>query len=226
MAKHIVLTGVSRGLGRALTKWFAEHGHTVSGCARSADAVAELSTQWDAPHSFAEVDVADAVAVEDWARKVQADKGAPDLLINNAALIHPNAPLWEIPQETFSQLIDVNLKGVFHVIRAFLPAMLAAGRGIVVNLSSGWGRSVSAEVAGYCTTKWGIEGMTRALAEDLPAGLAAVPLNPGIIDTDMLRSCFGSGAGSSLSPDQWAERAGPYILGLSHDDNGQAMTVN
>ena len=71
---------------------------------------------------------------------------------------------------------------------------------MIVNFSSGWGRSVDAEVAPYCATKWAIEGLTQALARELPPGLCAVPLNPGVIDTDMLRSCFGGSAGGYPQP--------------------------
>ncbi len=82
-----------------------------------------------------------------------------------------------------------------------------------------------AEVAPYCATKWAIEGLTKALAEELPAGMAAVPLNPGIIDTDMLRSCFGPQAASYPGPDQWAESAIPFLLHLGPKDNGKSLSV-
>src|SRR5262249_21389378 len=78
--------------------------------------------------------------------------------------------------------------------------MIRRGAGVIVNFSSGWGRSTAAEVAPYCASKWAIEGLTRALAQELPAGVAAVPLNPGIIDTDMLRSCVGGDAGGYPAP--------------------------
>lgn len=99
-----------------------------------------------------------------------------------------NAPLWKVPVQEFDAVIDVNIKGTANVLRHFVPAMVKAGRGIIVNFSSGWSRAVDAEVAPYCATKWAVEGLTRALALELPAGLAAVPRNPGIIDTAMLRS--------------------------------------
>jgi NAD(P)-dependent dehydrogenase (short-subunit alcohol dehydrogenase family) len=70
----------------------------------------------------------------------------------------------------------------------------------VLNFSSGWGRSADAEVAPYCATKWAIEGLTLALAQELPPGMAAVPLNPGIINTGMLHSCFGDSASSYPTP--------------------------
>jgi NAD(P)-dependent dehydrogenase (short-subunit alcohol dehydrogenase family) len=96
---------------------------------------------------------------------------------------------------------------------------------VIVNFSSYWGRSAAAEVAPYCATKWAIEGLTAALAEELPPGMAAVPLNPGVIDTDMLRSCFGDSAGSYLGPKEWAKEAVPFILSLGPEHNGQQLTV-
>jgi NAD(P)-dependent dehydrogenase (short-subunit alcohol dehydrogenase family) len=70
-----------------------------------------------------------------------------------------------------------------------------------------------------------VEGLTRALAQELPAGIAAVPLNPGIIDTDMLRTCFGAEAASYPTPEEWAERAVPYLLKLGRRDSGQPRSV-
>lgn len=224
-AKRIVVTGVSRGLGAAMVEAFIERGHTVFGCARSARSLAEMAGRHGAPHRFDAVDVADDGAVGAWAQGVLAVNGPPDLLVNNAALINENAPLWLVPPDEFSAMIDVNIKGVYHVVRHFLPAMIEAGSGVIVNFSSGWGRATSPEVAPYCATKWAVEGLTRALADELPSGLAAVPLNPGIIHTDMLESCFGDQASAYPSPDSWAERAVPYILNLGPKDSGLPQEV-
>ena len=163
--------------------------------------------------------------VEAWAERVLGECGPPDLLINNAAVINRNAPLWDVPEEEFSQLIDVNVKGTVNVLRAFLPAMLERASGVIVNFSSGWGRSTAPEVAPYCASKWAIEGLTRALAAELPSGLAAVPVNPGIINTDMLECCFGTSASSFPDAGAWAERAVPFLLGLKPEDNGQPLSV-
>ena len=223
--RRIVLTGVSRGLGRALAERLIHEGHTVIGCSRSAGAVAELTHKWGPPHRWDVVDVSQDDEVAGWARRVLAEGGPPDLLINNAALINRNAPLWKVSVEEFSRVIDVNVKGVANVIRHFVPAMVRRGRGVIVNFSSGWGRSVSAEVAPYCATKWAIEGLTQALAEELPSGMAAVPLNPGIINTQMLQSCFGHQAASYPDPEAWAEQATPFILNIGPQHNGQPLTV-
>lgn len=224
--RRIVLTGVSRGLGRALAQGFIEKGHTVFGCSRSRRAVSELRKLWGSPHRVDVVDVSHDDEVANWATQVLAGAGPPDLLVNNAGVIHRNAPLWQVAAHDFARVVDVNVKGVANTIRHFVPAMIERGTGVIVNFSSGWGRSVAAEVAPYCASKWAVEGLTRALAEELPAGLAAVPLNPGIINTEMLQSCFGSDAASYPDPETWAKRAVPFLLKIGPQHNGQALTVS
>ncbi len=223
--KTLLITGVSRGLGRAMTVEFIRLGHTVLGCGRSAREIAALQRQFSAPNDFAVVDVSSDDQVAAWAKRVLPMHAAPDLLLNNAALINRNAPLWKISAEEFSAVVDVNLKGVANVIRHFVPAMIARRSGVIVNFSSGWGRSTDAEVAPYCATKWAIEGLTQALAQELSPGLAAVPLNPGIISTDMLQSCFAGGANNYLTAEEWAKTAVPFLLKLNAGNNGEQMTV-
>lgn len=222
--RRIIITGVSRGLGLAMVNKFIADGHTVVGCSRTVDAVDELRGRNPAPNRFEVIDVADDRAVGIWARDILA-AGPVDLLINNAAIINPNAVLWDVPVDVFDRVIDVNIKGVANVLRHFLPAMIARGAGVIVNFSSEWGRSTSPEVAPYCATKFAIEGLTQSLALELPHGLAAIPLNPGIINTDMLRSCFSDGAAHYPTPDAWAKRAVPFLLGLGPRDNGKSLSV-
>lgn len=221
----IVITGVTRGLGRALAEECIAAGHTVVGCGRSGEGIIDLRFAHAAPHDFSVVDVTQLTKVELWADRVLGMYGAPDFLINNAALMNQPAPLWQVPAVEFDRLMAVNINGVANVIRAFVPAMVKRGQGVVVNLSSGWGRGVSPEVAPYCASKWAIEGLTKALAAELPAGMAAVPLNPGVIDTDMLRQCWSAEAGGYPKADAWAKVAAPFILGLGPKDNGQSLSV-
>ena len=223
--KQILITGVSRGLGRALAEGFIARGHCVWGCARNAQAVEELRRRYPAPHGFEQVDVSRDAEVQAWAAKAAAAGFVPDLIVNNAAVVNRNAPLWEITAAEFDELIGINIAGTVNVIRHFLPPMLARDTGVIVNFSSGWGRSTSPEVAPYCTTKWAVEGLSRALADELPSGMAAAPLNPGIIDTEMLRSCFGPSAKAYPKPDEWAQRAVPFLLSLGPEHNGQPLTV-
>jgi len=137
-----------------------------------------------------------------------------DLILNNAALINKPAPLWEVEADEFDRIVDVNIKGTANILRHFLPLLIQRGTGVVINFSSGWGRSTSAEVAPYCTTKWAIEGMTAALAQELPPGVGTFALNPGIINTDMLREAFGAGSDQYPSPEKWASTAAPFLLSL------------
>jgi len=223
--KKIVLTGCTKGLGRALVDEFIAIGHTVIGCGRNPEAILDLRFSVSAPSTFDVLDVAEPMKVALWAERMLTVHGAPDLVINNAGLLTPPAPLWKQDSAAVAKLFQVNLTGVVHVIQGFVPAMIARGSGVVVNLSSGWGRGVSGGFAPYCASKWGIEGLTKALAEELPAPLAAVPLSPGVIDTAMLRQCYDQGAGDYAKPADWAKVAAPYMLGLGRKDNGASLTV-
>jgi NAD(P)-dependent dehydrogenase (short-subunit alcohol dehydrogenase family) len=204
---------------------FVRLGHTVHGCGRSRDSIEQLRRQVGPPHDFAAVDVASDEEVKTWASRLLSSHGPPELVLNNAGVINRNARLWEISAQEFSQVMDVNVKGIVNVVRYFLPEMIKQQRGVIVNFSSGWGRSTDAEVAPYCASKWAIEGLTQALAQELPSGLAAVALNPGIINTDMLRSCFGGSASGYLSPGEWAKSAVPFLLKLGPADNGKPLTA-
>ncbi|MEO8893373.1 MAG: SDR family oxidoreductase [Coleofasciculaceae cyanobacterium] len=225
MKRLIVITGVSRGLGQAITEGFIQLENTVLGCARSKNTVEKLQERFRHPHNFTAVDVAEAEQVQIWAKRLIADYGTPDLLINNAAIINDLAPFWQIPSQEFDNLIDVNIKGVANVLRHFLPAMIEQKKGIIVNVSSGWGRSTSPGVSSYCASKWAIEGLTRSLAQELPKGMAAIPLNPGIIHTEMLEVCYGEDAANYTTIKDWTQKAVPFLLQLSEADNGMPLTV-
>jgi len=223
--KTVLITGITRGCGRALAEEFIRRGHTVIGCGRSVKEIAALAGKFPAPSHFSAVNVASDPQVAAWAKEVLSSHAVPDLVLNNAALINHLAPLWKVPAQEFSNVIDVNIKGTANVIRHFVPAMIARGRGVIVNFSSGWGRSTDAEVAPYCATKWAIEGLTQSLAQELPPGLAAAALNPGIINTDMLRKCWADGARNYPSPEEWAQSAAPFLLNLDATCNGKQLTV-
>jgi len=224
--KVIVITGCTRGLGRALAGCLAERGHTVVGCGRSRSGVHELHRTFGFPHSFTVVDVSSDLQVRAWAKQVLANYGPPDMLINNAGAANSPRPLWEVSSEEFSRVVDVNIKGIANTVRYFVPAMIQCRKGVVVNFSSEWGRTTSAGVAPYCGSKWAVEGLTKALAMELPEGLTAVAYSPGIVCTDMLRLCFGDAAAQYPSPEQWAEKATPHLLSLGAKQNGRSLAMS
>ncbi|MEK9773650.1 MAG: SDR family NAD(P)-dependent oxidoreductase [Opitutae bacterium] len=221
MSKVVVISGCSRGLGRAMAQEFSARGWKIAGGARSADLLDEISQQIHTQCLLTPMDVTDPASVEFLARKVEEKFGAPDLLVNNAGLINHNAPLIQVSPEEFASVLTVNLSGIHNMIRAFVPMMEKRGQGIIANFSSYWGQSTAPEVGPYCASKWGVEGLTRSLSQELPAGLAAVAFNPGVINTDMLRSTFGKQASAYPSPAEWAVDAVNRLEKLSLGDNGK-----
>ena len=224
--RRILITGVSRGLGRALVERFVERGHTVLGCARDAEALEALAERHGEPHAFAPVDVADDASVASWAGDLLSRGPAPDLVVNNAATIHRNAVLWDLDAPEFDRVLRVNVSGTVNVLRAFVPALIERGSGMIANFSSGWGRSTAPDVSGYCASKWAIEGLTQSLAQELPGGVGAVAVNPGIIDTEMLRSCFGDAAGGYPDAQAWSHGAADFLLSLAPAQSGRALTIS
>src|SRR5262245_28030338 len=115
--RKVVITGCSRGLGRAMTAEFAAAGWIIAGCARDAGAVAGLRAEFPGSHLFAQADVSREKDVAQFCAEVLKHHGPPDLLLNNAAVVNHNAPLWEISAEEFGHVIDINIKGTAAMIR-------------------------------------------------------------------------------------------------------------
>ncbi len=225
MQRTIVITGVSRGLGKALVHEFVAMGHLVAGCARSEEAVERLRQEVGPAGSFHVVDVLDRSAVESWAEDVLQRVGPPDLLINNAGVMERDALFHDIPPEEFDRVIDVNVKSVANVIRAYLPAMRERKKGVIVSFSSGAGIRGYPEISAYCASKHAVEGLSRSLAKEVPEGMAVIPLQPGVIHTDLLDGHYGERAKEHDRPEVWVKRAAPYILNLGPEHNGESLRI-
>ena len=223
--KIIIITGATRGLGRALSDQYVRMGHTVIGCGRNAEIIKKMSAKYPTNTDFQALDVSDYESVIFWANRIIKSFGSPDFLLNNAGIMNDNRNLWEVSKRNFSEVVDTNIKGIFNTVKGYVPEMINQKRGIIVNFSSGWGRTTSPKVAPYCTSKWAVEGLTKSLAQELPQGLSAVALSPGVIDTDMLRLCWGNSASAHEKPETWAQRVAPYILKISSKDNGASITT-
>jgi NAD(P)-dependent dehydrogenase (short-subunit alcohol dehydrogenase family) len=190
--KIAVVTGASRGIGRAIAQTLAGAGATVAGCALHA-----------APGVDA-CDVRRAADVERFARAVESRWGAPHLLVNNAGTV-ARAPIESLSEEAWDDVVDANLKGTYLVTRAFLPGMRGHGAGArIVNIASISGRLGTAGLTAYCAAKHGVVGLTRALAEELrPIGIPVNAVCPGSVDTDMLKVGM-PGAKPQMSPEDVA----------------------
>ncbi|MGG0277900.1 SDR family oxidoreductase [Bacillus rhizoplanae] len=223
--KLVVITGVTQGLGRSLIDRFSELGWLIVGCGRSKSKIKQIRSQFDDKHDFQSVDVSDDKAVRAWGEYILQRYGAPDLLINNASIVNKNATLWTISSEEFANVMNINVNGVVNVIRSFVPAMIHNKRGVIINISSSWGRSGEAKLAPYCASKFAIEGLTQSMALELPKEMAVVSMDPGgSIDTPMLHSCAPEYISNSPTPEAWSNVAVPYMLSITYKDNGKSLT--
>jgi NAD(P)-dependent dehydrogenase (short-subunit alcohol dehydrogenase family) len=189
--KVAVVTGASRGIGRAVAAALAGAGAVVAGCALHVAPGVELC------------DVRRADDVARFAEDVRRRFGVPDLLVNNAGTV-ARGRLDELAIEQWLDVVDANLKGTYLVTRAFLPAMRARRAGRIINIASIAGRQGTAELSAYCAAKHGVVGLTRALAAELrDDGIVANAVCPGSVDTDMLR-VGRPGATADMSPEDVA----------------------
>jgi 3-oxoacyl-[acyl-carrier protein] reductase len=186
-----VVTGASRGIGRAVVEALVRAGADVAGCAL---------------HAAPGVEVCDVRRWEDVARfaaAVEQRLGVPDVVVNNAGIV-ARGRLDELPIESWDAVVDANLRGTYLVTRAFLPGMRARRSGRIVNIASISGRQGTAGLTAYCAAKHGVVGLTRALAEEVRAdGIRVNAVCPGSVDTDMLADGM-PGATPAMSPEDVA----------------------
>ncbi|WP_309386887.1 SDR family oxidoreductase [Cerasicoccus frondis] len=224
-SRFIVITGCTRGLGRALMDAYRAEGHKLAGCGTNAALIAEMQDVHGPAEDFSVVDVTQAQPVEAWADDLIARHGAPDLLIANAGMINRHGDFAEIPVEHWEEMLSLNVMGVVHTLRAFVPAMKARGSGVITAFSSGAGHRGYPKVAPYCATKHALEGIMRALALEMPDTMACVPVQPGVIDTDLLRGHYGERSQLEASPERWVKVAAPFLLNLGPEHNGQSLRM-
>jgi NAD(P)-dependent dehydrogenase (short-subunit alcohol dehydrogenase family) len=201
--KVVAITGASRGIGAAAARVFASAGARVALLARSGDQIGDLADQIGPQALALRCDVADPGDVTATLARVTDWGGRLDVLINNAGVIDPIARLAEADPHRFGRAIDINLKGVFHCMRAALPVMKAQGAGTIITVSSGAAHNPLEGWGAYCSAKAGAAMLTRvAHLEEAASGLRILGLSPGTVATEMQVKIKASGVNpvSQLDP--------------------------
>ena len=212
-------------MGRALAQRFLELGHRVAGCTLGHGEVTALAAQLPAGH-WSQVDLTCPDAVSRWADALAASFEVPQLVVSCAGVIHRSAPLWRLTADEATQVLRVNLQGQLYVLQSLLPAMIEKGAGVVVMISSGMATTRPAGFAPYVASKSGLEALTVSLARELPAGMAAVALDPGLVRTRILETVMSAQEAEIYPlPEVWARDAAPFLLSLSSDDNGRVIPL-
>jgi NAD(P)-dependent dehydrogenase (short-subunit alcohol dehydrogenase family) len=192
--KRIVITGASKGLGRALAFKFAEEGAKLALCSRSTELLNRVGLELSlkgSPPILASCDIADPSQVERFAAGVLEGFGGIDVLVNNASQLGPRIELAEWTPSSWSRIVDVNVNGLFYVSRAFLPGMLKQGAGSIINVGSSVGKKGRKRWGAYAVSKFALEGFTQTLADEVRTkGIRVNSVNPGAMDTDMRHAAY------------------------------------
>jgi NAD(P)-dependent dehydrogenase (short-subunit alcohol dehydrogenase family) len=192
--RTVLITGASRGIGEAAARAFAAEGANVALVSRSGESIARLAAEIGPQALAIPCDVsryADVAAAVDACVRTF---GGLDVLIGNAGVIDPIAHLWKADPEAWGKAVDVNLKGVFHGMRAALPVMTARGGGTIITVSSGAAHNPVEAWSQYCAAKAGAAMLTRCLhLEARVKGIRAMGLSPGTVATQMQREIKASG---------------------------------
>jgi NAD(P)-dependent dehydrogenase (short-subunit alcohol dehydrogenase family) len=223
--KVVAITGASRGIGAAAARVFAGAGATVVLLARSEREIDALAAEIGPAALALRCDVADWASVQQAVATVVQRFGRLDVLVNNAGTIDPIARLADVDPAAWGRAVDVNLKGVFHGIRAAIPVMRAQGSGTIITVSSGAARAALEGWSSYCAGKAGALMLTQAAhLEEGPHGIRVLGLSPGTVATEMQVKIKASGINpvSQLDPAvhipaDWPARALLWMCGPEAD---------
>jgi NAD(P)-dependent dehydrogenase (short-subunit alcohol dehydrogenase family) len=219
--KVVLVTGASRGLGRALVETFAGCGAHVAFCARKGDAIQDMEADLLRRGVHAMAATCDVAIEEQVLRLVHRTVqrfGRIDVLINNASILGPRVPIADYPSEAWGSVLAANLTGSFLVSREVVHVMRRQRAGSIINVSSSLGRKVKPEWGAYSVSKWGLEGLSLLMAEELRGtGIRVNVVDPGAMRTDMrVAACPNEDPRTLRTPREVVE----VFLYLASDDSG------
>lgn len=202
-----IVTGAGRGIGAAIARKLAGMGATAVLCGRTKSALDSTAAEISKAGGKAEVIPCDVTVLEQLeaaVAHVERGFGRADILINNAGIGGFSSPLHELPPDDWDRILNTNLRGVYYAIRAFAPMMIRAKSGHIVNISSLAGKNALPKGAAYAASKWGLNGLTYSVAEELrPHNIRASVICPGSTETE-LSPHAGKDPAKMLQPDDIA----------------------
>ena len=227
-SRTAVVTGASQGIGRAIAVRLAEHGADVVVTARSTDKLEAVANEIRG-HGTEALPVTADLANESDIERVVAEAigrfGRIDILVNNAAIIHPRIDVVDLDPDTWRSVLNVNLTGAFLLTRAAIPHMIERGAGKSINISSIGGRHGARGRSAYRVTKAGLINLTETLAAELKQhGIDVNCICPGGVDTEGYREAFNSpGGGKLMRPEEIADIAAFLASDASSSITGTAI---
>jgi 3-oxoacyl-[acyl-carrier protein] reductase len=184
-----IITGAGRGIGAAIARKLSSLGATAVLCGRSREALessAHAITQAGGKAEVVPCDVTTLQSVEAAAKRVDTSFGRVDILINNAGIGGFGGPLRQLPPDAWDEILNTNLRGVFYTTRAFAPMMIRTRSGHIINISSLAGKNALPNGAAYAASKWGLNGLSYSLAEELRSyNIRVAVICPGSTNTDL-----------------------------------------
>ena len=202
-----IITGAGRGIGAAIARSLAGLGATAILCGRTRttlESTAQAISQAGGKAEVLACDVSSLRSVEAAARHVEASFGRLDILVNNAAIRGLDGPLHQLPPDSWDQVLNTNLRGVYYALRAFAPMMIRARSGHIINISSLAGKNALPNGAAYAASKWGLNGLSYSVAEELRGhNIRVSVICPGSTNTE-LSPHAGKDPTKMLQPDDVA----------------------
>ncbi|HSG31659.1 MAG TPA: SDR family NAD(P)-dependent oxidoreductase [Thermodesulfobacteriota bacterium] len=227
--KNVLITGGSKGIGKGLAKVFLEQGANVIICARNKDVLDDTVNELSAVGNIRgfSVDITKLSDVKDLQASVSNEFKHLDVLLNNASILGVRAKIKDTPEDIWDSVIKINLNSQFYVIKAFLPLLEKSTNASIINVSSSVGRKGKAEWGAYAASKFGLEGLTQVLADELKdTNIRVNSVNPGGTRTDMRADAYPDEDPLTLPT---PEDISPIFLHLASDDsidtNGQAFNA-
>ena len=228
--KVALVTGAGRGIGRAIAIAFASEGAIVAVTGRNTQRLEQVVDEIRLSGGQAipwQMDVSDEVQVEDAVNRILRHWGKIDILVNNAAIIHHDTPVWRTPIQDWDEEMAINPRGTFLCCHFVVTSMVERHEGLVINIGSSSGTIPENMGGAYSATKWGVIGYTTSLAKSVrPHGIRVNGLNPGWVDTDMTVEETPNGAGPEWTQSEDIARAALFLAAHAPADmTGQFINL-